>query len=358
MYPFSIRINPEWTIDTQDGKTLSLSMLLGLLAEIDISGNIVAASETCGHSYRHAWGVLRQFEEIFGVPLLITKRRKGTELSEFAKRLVWANRRIQARLSPTLESLASESQEELEKLIPEHTPNVRLHASHGFAVEGLTQRMNSPLPILELRYRTAIEALAALEQNECELAGFQVPIGKFEKPILARYSPWLNAETHLLIHLAIRNTGLFVKPGNPKNIQSVRDLARDDVRFVNRQPGSSTRFLVGLMLQEENIPTSSVSGFEDSEFTHMAIAAHIASGMADVGIGVQTAAHRFGLEFIPLVRERYFFALNRNSLQQINVEKFIHFMRSQDYLQFLGQLVGYDATEAGKIQTLDEAFND
>jgi molybdate-binding protein len=127
---------------------------------------------------------------------------------------------------------------------------------------------------------------------------------------------------------------------------------------VNRQPGSSTRFLVGLMLQEENIPTSSVSGFEDSEFTHMAIAAHIASGMADVGIGVQTAAHRFGLDFIPLVRERYFFALNRNSLQQINVEKFIHFMRSQDYLQFLGQLVGYDATEAGKIQTLDEAFND
>jgi len=58
------------------------------------------------------------------------------------------------------------------------------------------------------------------------------------------------------------------------------------------------------------------------------------------------------------VRERYFFALHRNNLQQINVEKFIHFMRSQDYQQFLGQLVGYDATEAGKIQTLDEAFND
>ena len=358
MYPFSIRINPEWSIETHDGKTLSLSMLLALLAEIDVSGNIVAASETCGYSYRHAWGVLRQFEEIFGVPLLITKRRKGTELSEFARRLVWANRRIQARLSPTLESLASESQEELEKLIPEHTPNIRLHASHGFAVEGLTQRMNSPSPILELRYRTAIEALAALEQNECELAGFQVPLGRFEKPILTRYAPWLNADAHLLIHLASRNTGLFVKPGNPKGIESIRDLARGDVRFVNRQHGSSTRFLIGLMLEEAQIPTASVSGFEDSEFTHMAIAAHIASGMADVGLGVETAAHRFGLDFIPLVRERYFFALNRNSLSQLNVEKFIHFMRSAEYLAFLGQLVGYDATETGNIQTIDEAFND
>ncbi len=358
MYPFSIRINPEWTIETPDGKTLSLSMLLGLLAEIDVSGNIVAASESRGHSYRHAWGVLRQFEDVFGVPLLITKRRKGTELSEFAKRLVWANRRIQARLSPTLESLASESQEELEKLIPEHTPNIRLHASHGFAVEGLTQRMNTPSTILELRYRTAIEALAALDQSECELAGFQVPVGKFEGAILERYAPWLNRDTHMLVHLAVRNTGMFVKPGNPRNIQSIRDLARKDVRFVNRQPGSSTRFLVGLMLEEENISTSAVSGFEDSEFTHMAIAAHIASGMADVGIGVQTAAHRFGLDFIPLVRERYFFALHRNSLQQINVEKFIHFMRSSDYLEFLGQLVGYDATETGTIQTVDEAFHD
>src|SRR3546814_12183619 len=85
---------------------------------------------------------------------------------------------------------------------------------------------------------------------------------------------------------------MFVKPDNPKRIESVADLRNQDVRFVNRQIGSSTRFLVGLMLQQLDVDTAQVQGFDSSEFTHMAIAAHIASGMADVGIGVETAAWR------------------------------------------------------------------
>ena len=153
---------------------------------------------------------------------------------------------------PTLESMASELQEELARLLPESGPHLRLHASHGFAVESLMQRMGGGAG-LELRYRTAIEALASLERGECDLAGFQVPLGEFEEPIMARYAQWLHADDYLLIHLAVRNTGLFVVAGNPKNIHGIADLARGDVRFVNRQIGSSTRHLISLMLQRANV---------------------------------------------------------------------------------------------------------
>ncbi|MCD0504256.1 substrate-binding domain-containing protein [Bordetella petrii] len=356
-YKFRIGLRPQWLLEGDaDHAGQPLHDMLSLLSAIDATGNIAGACRACGLSYRHAWGILRRFEDLFGTQLLITKRRQGTQLSPFAQRLLWANRRIEARLMPTLESLASELQEELEKLLPEAIPHLRLHASHGFAVEALMQHMSGRQPGLELRYRTAIEALASLERHECDLAGFQVPTGPFEAPIMARYAAWLAPDDYLLIHLAVRNTGLFVVQGNPKGIRGMADLARSDVRFVNRQIGSSTRYLVGLMLEQAGVSIGDVQGYETNEFTHMAIAAHIASGMADTGVGVETAAWRFGLDFIPLVRERYFFAIRRTSLDTPAMQDLLGIMRSREYLSYVSQLVGYDATDTGRLQTPAEAF--
>src|SRR3546814_15369520 len=117
---------------------------------------------------------------------------------------------------------------------------------------------------LELRYRTAIEALASLDRAECDLAGFQVPVGEFERPILKRYAQWLDPDRHRLIHLAVRNTGMFVKPGNPKRIESVADMRNQHVRFVNRQLGTSTSLLVGLIHKTLDYATLPVPGFTRS----------------------------------------------------------------------------------------------
>ncbi|WP_233234952.1 substrate-binding domain-containing protein [Bordetella sp. LUAb4] len=354
---FRIALRPGWWLERLDGDGgVALQEVLALLAAIDATGNITGACRACNLSYRHAWGVLRRFEALFGVPLLITRRRQGTELSPFGQRLLWANRRIEARLMPMLDSLASELQEELQRLLPEGKPHLRLHASHGFAVEALMQHMQGHAPGLELRYRTASEALAALDAGECDLAGFQVPLGEFEPAMLAHYRQWLHHDDHLLMHLAVRNTGLFVPAGNPKRILGIADLARPGVRFVNRQTGSSTRHLIELMLRRLDIPVSRVQGYENSEFTHMAVAAHIASGMADTGIGVETAAHRFGLDFVPLARERYFFALRKDLIEQAAWKALLAVMQGAGYRNFVGQLVGYDARETGRIQTLKEAF--
>ena len=168
---------------------------------------------------------------------------------------------------------------------------------------------------------------------------------------MARYAQWLHADDYLLIHLAVRNTGLFVVAGNPKNIHGIADLARGDVRFVNRQIGSSTRHLISLMLQRANVSIGDVQGYESNEFTHMAIAAHIASGMADTGVGVETAARRFGLDFIRWC------AIRRSALETPAMRELLVILRSPDYLGYVGQLAGYDTRDTGRLQTLDEAFS-
>ncbi|HEY9279345.1 MAG TPA: substrate-binding domain-containing protein [Eoetvoesiella sp.] len=356
-YKFRARLKAEWMLEKPSGETFALGEVLRLLSAIDAVGHIAGACRACNVPYRRAWGVLRNAEKEFGESLLDTNRRKGTKLTAFGQHLIWANRRLDARLTPALESMESELQEELERLYPQRTPRLRLHASHGFAVEGLMQLANDPaIAPLELRYRTAIEALASLNRDECDLAGFQVPAGEFEEPILQHYRQWLDPEKHRLIYLAQRNTGLFVQAGNPKNIQSVADLIKPQVRFVNRQVGSSTRLLVGLMLKRLNIETSRIQGYDSNEFTHMAIAAHIASGMADVGIGVETAAWRFGLSFIPLAKERYFFAVHRDALASPLMRQLLDVLHAEQYREFLAQLVGYDATHMGQVQTLQQAF--
>lgn len=357
-FAFKARLSASWILECADGVNIDLGEILTLLEAIDARGSISGACETCNVSYRHAWGILRRAESQFKRPLIETSRRRGSTLTEFAKQLTWANRRVNARLMPTLESMSSELQEELERFMPSTDQRLKLHASHGFAVEGLLRLANDTglLPI-ELRYRTGSEALVALAQGECHLAGFQVALGQFQEQILREHAAALDPERHCLINLATRRTGLIVQAGNPRAITSISDLTQDGLRFVNRQKGSSTRSLVDCMMAHEGIDPGRIRGYESSEFTHMAIAAHVASGIADAGVGIQTAAWRFGLTFIPLVEERYFFAAQQRDLDTDAMQALLQLLASDDYQAYMSQLVGYDASDLGRVQSVREAFD-
>ena len=353
---YKVTITPRWEIASGADSPLDTSALLGLLRAIDEGGSIAEAARSVRLSYRYAWGLLRDAERIFGHALIASGRGRGTRLTALADKLIWADRRIAARLSPTLESLASELENELGRLMGAPAGAIRLDASHGFAVAAFLNRINAAGLPIELRYRNSSDAVAALARRECDLAGFHVPLGIHEQQAAARYRQWLSPRSHCLVHLATRTQGLFVAPGNPLGIGGLADLVRDGVRFVNRQDGSGTRMLLELMLPAAGVRAQQISGYENAEFTHSAVAAYIASGMADVGFGVQTAAQRFGLGFVPLVRERYFLAAASVALDSLQMRQALEILRSAPFRADVGALAGYDPGDSGTILSLADAF--
>jgi molybdate transport repressor ModE-like protein len=351
-----VHIRPHWEISFDNAAPLDTADLLGLLLAIQDTGSIAQAAKAVKLSYRYAWGLLREAERLFGERLLETGRGRGTALTPLAQKLVWADRRIAARLSPTLQSLASELETELGRITADKLRSLRMDASHGFAVAALMGCINRATLPLDLRFRTSTDAVAALSRRECDLAGFHTPVGRFEAPTAAWYLRWLDPAQHCLVHLAGREQGLMVARGNPLGVHGLADLARPEVRFVNRQADSGTRMLLEMMLAADGPPPEAINGFNSAEFTHSAVAAYIASGMADAGVGMRAAAAQFKLDFIPLVRERYFLALRSDALDEPLMRQLVELLRQPAYHALVDALPGYDAADTGKLVTLEQAF--
>jgi len=350
-----VSIKPQWSIRQRGGESLP-ARLIGLLVDVHEHGSLLGACKLTGVSYRHAWQMVREGEALFGAPLLTMTRGKGSQLTALAEKLVWADRRIAARLSPVLDSLASELEVEIERALSSYSPMLRVHASHGFAVSRLHDAMTSAGVGVELKYCSSLEAVAALHDGGCELAGFHIPLGEFEDAAVAHHARWFDLKAQRLVHIATRRQGLMVAPGNPRKLYAVSDLARPGVRFINRQPGSGTRFLLDLLLRQANTAPEAVVGYEQGEYTHAAVAAYVASGMADAGFGVETPARQFKLDFIPLQTERYFLLCDARSLDTTPVREVLHIVSSPEFKAAVDSMSGYEARDAGQVLTLAEAF--
>jgi molybdate-binding protein len=273
-------------------------------------------------------------------------------LSELGQAVLRAQRLCGERLDGNMQALASEVASDLNRWLAPPVDDVRIHASHGYAVAALvTALVANDLPV-EIKYRDSADAVSALARGECDLAGFHLPLGEFRAASADTYRRWLDPQRHVLLHLTRRKQGLFIGKGNPKRIGGLGDLARDDIRFVNRQPGSGTRLLLDLALRQLGIDPDRVNGYASAELTHSAIAAFVASGMADVGFGVEPAAHHFGLDFIPIVDEDYYFACDRAHLERAPLVTVIDLLRGSAFRHSVEHLEGYDPTDCGKLVDL------
>jgi len=146
-----------------------------------------------------------------------------------------------------------------------------------------------------------------------------------------------------------RVQGMMVKKGNPKNIAGFKDFARDDVQFVNRQKGAGTRILVDYILNKEGIDSASILGYEREMTTHMAVAAAVSSGSADIGVGVLSAANAMELDFIPIGEEEYDFAIPEKYLELQMFKLFSDIIESESFKKILMDLGGYGAEGIGEI---------
>jgi molybdate transport repressor ModE-like protein len=350
-----VSIRPQWTIRMADGQSLP-PRLVDLLVRVHRHGSLLAACQEAGLSYRHAWDLIRQGEAMFGVALLEMLRGKGSRLTPLGSKLVWADQRIEARLAPALASLASELETELDRVLSDGRVLLRVHASHGFAIETLLDMMSRQGLAVERKYCSSLEAPASLYDGACDLAGFHIPIGAMAAAALQQCRQWLDPAEHQVIDIATRRVGLMVAPGNPLKLYELADLLRQPVRFINRQRGSGTRFLLEGLLAQASLDAHRINGFEQGEFTHAAVAAYVASGMADAGFGLETAARRFKLDFIPMVNERYFLLGRSASLAQPAVQALLAILRSPAFKAAVDELPGYNARDAGQVLPLDQAF--
>lgn len=352
---YKVRIQPRWELESATGAKLP-AHLVDLLIAVRGTGSLAAAARKIGLSYRYAWGQLQEAREVFGQPLLRMTRGRGARLTPIGERLVWADNRIAARLSPMLDSLATELEAELERAVSAHATPLRIHASHGFGVETLRRTMaESELP-LDLKYRSPDDALVALRSGACDMAGLHLPIGELEATLFAHYRDRLDLDADRVIHLAMRRQGLVLAPGNPRRIETLQDLERPDIRMIHRQPGSGTRLLLEAMLDRHGIAFDRIRACDVEELTHAAVSAYVASGLADVGFALEPPARKYGLDFFPLVTEHYFFLCHNDVLESGRLAELLALLRGEGFRGELGMLPGYDPSYCGKVQTLPEAF--
>jgi putative molybdopterin biosynthesis protein len=226
--------------------------------------------------------------------------------------------------------------------------------SHDLALEALwTQaRRRFPQLAIEPRYVGSLDGLLALLHGEAELAGahlLDAESGEYNLPILRRL--FIGAPLSV-ITLVEREQGLLVARGNPKRIRSFADLTRGGIRFVNRQPGSGTRTLLDHHLYRQALNPSEIEGYSRIAPTHLAVAAAVAEGSADAGLGIRAAARAFGLDFLPLAWERYDLVFTAAARELSPLREILSILGSGEFRDIVAKIGGYDTVHTGEQRPL------
>lgn len=353
----NVDIRPVWRVSADDSPSREISVF-GLLYGIAESGKLTHAAKGAGVSYRHAWQLLEQWGKFFDSPLVEKHQGRGIQLTALGEALLWAEKRVNARLTAQLSNLASELQIELNRAISDTKQVVRMHASHGYAVAEFHELLHANTQIqLDLQYRGSFGALSDLSRGDCDIAGFHIPEGPFEKDAVLKYEKWMNTEENRIIHFVRRTQGFILQKGNPLQITGIADLARPQVRFVNRESNSGTRMLLDRLLNESGVSPADISGYRKEELTHNAVGALIASGMADVGFGVEAAAREFGLDFIPVAAEQYYLLCSKDMLARPALLSILGLLQSEAFKRAIIAIPGYSVPRSGEVSTSVEVFS-
>jgi putative molybdopterin biosynthesis protein len=352
-----IKLTLQYEWQPQPGKGVVLdAMLFQVLYAIHETGSIAAAARRVDMSYRYVWGLTGKWEKVLGRPLVKLQQGRGATLTEFGRTLLWAQELVQARLTPDLESVRQEIERALSHGADAPARRLSLCASHDLALAKLRDLLAQRDGLkLDVRFQGSLESLSALGRGQCLLAGFHLAEG-LERAAAAEFKRLLKPRSQQLIGLATRTQGLMIARGNPKGIGSLADLARPGMRIVNRQQGSGSRLEFDQLLAGAGIDASAIDGYLTEEFTHLAVAATVAGGRADAGFGIKAAAVEYGLDFLPLLTERYYLACRREALEQGQLEEFLGLLRGDEFRAILARLPGYGNGITGRVFEVTEAL--
>jgi putative molybdopterin biosynthesis protein len=199
--------------------------------------------------------------------------------------------------------------------------------------------------------------LIALRRAEAHIAGshlLDTKTGKYNISYIRQYMPNIAVK---VVALVGRQQGLLIRRGNPKGVKSLEDLNRPGIEFVNRQRGAGTRVLLDYHLNLLGISPESVIGYNQEEYTHLAVAAAITSGRADCGLGIAAAAQALDLDFIPLFQERYDLVIPKEHADSHLLAPLFRLLADHAFREAVSRLTGYDASVMGNV-ILEDPFND
>jgi len=195
----------------------------------------------------------------------------------------------------------------------------------------------------------SLGGLLALRKGNAHLAGshlLDTETGDYNTSYIRRYLPGVEVK---LMNLVYREQGLIIARGNPRGITGLGDITRPDLSFVNRQAGSGTRILLDWRLKQLGLDPRSISGYEREEYTHMAVAVDVLSGTADAGMGIYAAAQALGLDFLPVITERYDLVIPAVHFEGPLVQTLLRIISSDEFKNQVMALGGYDVRETGTL---------
>ncbi|WP_394788000.1 substrate-binding domain-containing protein [Rhodoferax sp.] len=359
------RLQFHYTLSRDSSPALIRNPLIDLLQAVSTQGSISAGARALGLSYRHVWGELKRWENELGSELLVWEKGQSARLSEFGNKLMWAERQAQARLAPQIESLRGELERAFAVAFDPRAHVATLYASHDDALAALREHALHPDAAsahgaqlhLDIRFCGSVDAIRALNEGRCVMAGFHTLQHPAPGSLAERtYRPLLQPGLHKIIGFAERTQGLMVAAGNPLNLHSLADVQRTRARFVNRALGTGTRVVLDELLAHAGIAADTLEGYAHSEPSHTAAAHAVASGSADVALGIAIAAHARGLDFVPLVQENYHLVCLKSALEEPSIAALRQVLQSATWRQSLAAMAGYQPSRSGEVLSLREVL--
>jgi putative molybdopterin biosynthesis protein len=254
---------------------------------------------------------------------------------------------------PTLSEGLDENEEvtiELLRPLEEILNTVVMVGSHDLTLDLLANLLGRSYPPVFFSSHPvgSLGGILAIKNGVCHLAGLHLldpETGEYNFPYIRQYLKGMDVR---VIHLVFREQGLIVRRGNPKGIQGLRDLTRQEIAFINRQKGSGTRILLDHTLKTLSLKPGDIQGYEKEEYTHMAVASAIAGDIADAGLGILPAAKAMNLDFIPVAKERYDLIIPSLYFEDEKIKRVIQLIRSDEFKEMVLRMGGYDISKTGE----------
>ncbi len=219
--------------------------------------------------------------------------------------------------------------------------------SHDILLDEIDALLRQNNTLLSSTHVGSFGGIQAIKASECHIAPIHLldAFGEYNRFVIDKYLD----NNFAIIRGVDRIQGLYTKPDNPKNIVSIHDLTRKETRFVNRQRGSGTRIFFDNLLKSNKLDSSQVHGYSYELPTHTMVASSVKEGAYDVGLGIESVAKLYGLNFIELGVEQYDFLVHKSQLQTDKIKTFITVLKSDTFKQKIRSIGGYRIDDIGEI---------